>query len=289
MIKATIIQDSTANGIRITTFELEYPRFIHSELMTHRVFSRNAASSRAIPIKTMNANISANPAKPLYWGVNQAGMQSDNWASEEVMDKAEYEWNYAKNDALMHSDNLAALGIHKQWANRLSEPFQHMKTVVTSTEWSNWYELRAHADAQPEIQALANAMFVEHINSTPIELASGEWHLPYIHREFLEGKITYSVDDVLYTLDEAKRLSVSCCAQVSYRKNDLSLEKADTIYDKLCTMRPFHASPFEHQATPLMQEYVEYSEWPKGTTHIDREHTFWSGNFRGWTQFRQLM
>ncbi len=288
MIKATIIQDSTSNGVRITTFELEYPRFIHSELMTHRVFSRNAASSRAIPIKTMNDNISANPAKPLTWGKNRSGMQSVDEVDEVAKAKADYEWNYAKNDAIMHSDKLASLGIHKQWANRLTEPFQHMKTVVTSTEWENWYELRAHPDAQPEIQALATEMWKAHIESVPVDLIEGQWHLPYIHREWLEGKLTYSVDDILYTLDEAKRLSVSCCAQVSYRKNDLSLEKADDIYHKLVTMRPFHASPFEHQATPMPTFYT-VDIWPKGATHMDRSYRLWSGNFREWLQNRQLM
>jgi len=288
MIKATIIQDSISNGVRITTFELEYPRFIHSELMTHRVFSRNAASSRAIPIKTMNDNISTNPAKPLSWGKNKSGMQSVDEVDEVAKAKADYEWNYAKNDAIMHSDKLASLGIHKQWANRLTEPFQHMKTVVTSTEWENWYELRAHPDAQPEIQALATEMWKAHIESVPVDLIEGQWHLPYIHREWLEGKLTYSVDDTLYTLEEAKRLSVSCCAQVSYRKNDLSLEKADDIYHKLVTMKPFHASPFEHQATPMPTFYT-VDIWPKGATHMDKADTLWSGNFRSWLQNRQLM
>ena len=284
MIKATIIQDSISNGVRISTFELEYPRFIHSELMTHRVFSRNAASSRAIPIKTMNDNISTNPAKPINWGKNQSGMQAGGNIDEVAEAKADYEWQCAKEDAIRHSDKLASLGVAKQWANRLTEPFQTIKVVVTSTEWENWYELRAHPDAQPEIQQLAKLMWSEHIKSIPLALGKDEWHLPYIHRERLEGKLTYSVDDVLYTLEDAKKLSVSCCAQVSYRKNDHTLEKADVIYEKLCTMKPFHASPFEHQATPL---YPLFSI--KGVTHASNDGVMWSGNFRGWVQYRQLI
>jgi thymidylate synthase ThyX len=291
-ISATILQDSIANGVRITTFELIYNRFIHSELMTHRVFSRNAASSRAIPIKTMNNNIQSNPAMPIHWGKNQAGMQAGQELEQDDANECHFIWLEAMHSAVKFSNILAELGLAKQAANRITEPFSHMKTIVTSTEWSNWYELRAHPDAQPEIQELAKAMWVEHIGSEPLELKEGEWHLPYIHLERVGDKLTYSVGDVLYTLDEAKRLSVSCCAQVSYRKNDLSLEKADAIYDRLVNMKPFHASPFEHQASPLVYDrdnWDLYDEWPIGSTHIDKYGNFWSNNFREWLQNRSLM
>ena len=291
MINATIIKDSVANGIRITTFELEYPRFIHSELMTHRVFSRNAASSRAIPIAKMNENIFANPAMPIHWGKNQAGMQAKEELDDSTKSKAMYEWKFAKNDAVMHSERLAEMGVHKQLSNRITEPFQHMKTVVTATEWENWYELRAHPDAQPEIQELATKMWLAHIESQPQELKPCEWHLPYVHNERVELRMLYSIDNVLITLEEAKKISVSCCAQVSYRKNDTTLDKAVAIYDKLCNMKPFHASPFEHVASPmLVSNEIHASEvWEPGVTHMDRRGNYWSGNFKGWLQFRQLI
>lgn len=291
MIKATIIKDSIANGISITTFELEYPRFIHSELMTHRVFSRNAASSRAIPIAKMNENIMTNPAMPIHWGKNQSGMQAKEELDEDTKSKAMYEWKFAKNDAVMHAERLAAMALHKQAVNRLTEPFQHMKTVVTATEWENWYELRAHPDAQPEIQELATKMRVAHIGSEPQDLKHGDWHLPYVHTEYVENRLTYSVDDVMLTLEDAKKVSVSCCAQVSYRKNDTTLDKAEVIYDKLCTMKPFHASPFEHQASPMKVVNEAYSSdvWEKAVTHMDRRGNYWSGNFKGWLQYRQLI
>ena len=77
MIKVKVIADSLyGSKDRITTFELEYPRFIHAELMTHRLFSRNAASSRAISISKMIDNVSASPAHPLVWGLDQRGMQA---------------------------------------------------------------------------------------------------------------------------------------------------------------------------------------------------------------------
>jgi len=289
MINATIIKDSVYNGIRVTTFELEYPRFIHSEFMTHRMFSRNAASSRAIPIKTMNENILANPAMPVYWGKNQPGMS----AKEEITDTeiATTIWLEALRSATNASSNLAALGVHKQITNRLAEPFQHIKVIVTATEWSNWYALRTHRDAQPEIQELAVKMFKAHMASTPQEIKPGDWHLPYIHTEYLEGKMTYSTNDVLLTLDEAKMISASCCAQVSYRKNDDSLEKAKMIFDKLICSVPQHASPVEHQCTPMQHNNVGWGEqiWEKGITHCDRLGQYWSGNLKGWIQYRQLI
>ncbi len=279
MINATIIKDSICKGIRITTFELEYPRFIHAELLTHRMFSRNAASSRAIPIATMNENITNNPAMPIYWGKNQPGMS------------AKEAWLYAMYRAAASSNHLAEQGVHKQITNRLTECFQHIKVIVTATEWSNWYALRTHRDAQPEIQELAVKMFKAHMDSTPQELFPGEWHLPYIHIERLEGKITYSTNDVLLTIDEARMISASCCAQVSYRKNDDSLEKAKMIFDKLINSVPQHASPVEHQASPMKHNNVGWGDsiWEKGITNCDRLGQFWSGNFKGWLQYRQLI
>lgn len=290
MIKATIIKDSTNKGKRITTFELEYPRFIHSEMLTHRLFSRNAASSRAIPIATMNDNIRANPAMPFKWGINKAGMQASEQLPEDQVADAKYLWNWAKNDAIAHSENLVRLGLHKQITNRITEPFQHMKTIVTATEFGNWFELRNHPDAQPEIHELARLMLEAMHSSQPQELCLKDWHLPYIDTEYLEGKLTYSLEDKLLTVDEARRISVSCCAQVSYRKNDTSLEKANSIFLKLRDMVPFHASPFEHQATPMHFHSDIYGDkWEKGITHMNRQGYFGSGNFYGWIQYRQLI
>ena len=78
MISVKVIADSISAHTkqRITTLELEYPRFIHAELMTHRVFSRNSSSSRAIPIQTMINHIKATTAIPIHWGKNQSGMQA---------------------------------------------------------------------------------------------------------------------------------------------------------------------------------------------------------------------
>ena len=285
-ITATIIQDSTANGIRITTFELEYPRFIHSELMTHRMFSRNAASSRAIPIEAVLERVQRNPATPIHWGVNQPGMQAKTELTGEELLVAQVGWSEAASSAIDHSGYLAELGVHKQIANRITEPFQFMTTVVTATEWQNWYDLRNHEDAQPEIHELARCMLTAHLQSTPMQLNTGDWHVPYVERTATEGQVWYYSGETIIDKPTAVMISASCCAQVSYRKNDDSVEKARAIYDRLVGMTPKHSSPFEHQArVPAFTK----NSWEIGYTHMDRKQQMWSGNFRGWTQNRQLI
>lgn len=289
-IKATVIQHSVSpEGKEIITFELDYPRFIHSELMTHRMFSRNAASSRAIPVEKMHLHISENPATPIHWGANQAGMQAK--AEVEDIDKAKNEWYNATQQALVSSKALLSVGLHKQIANRVTEAFQMMKTIVTATEWDNWFELRNHEDAQPEIHELAGLMVEAMGRSKPFPLASGEWHVPYVARyRDTYGDINYSG----LTLEQARMVSASCCAQVSYRKSDDSLEKAAMIFDKLINSKPAHASPVEHQATPMLNSRAIFNvaapySWEKGITHVSRDNSFGSGNFVGWIQFRQLI
>lgn len=289
MIKATIIQDSVseADG-RIITFELEYPRFIHAEFMTHRQFSRNCASSRAIPIAKMHEQIMLDMAMPVEWGKNQAGMQANELMSDREADAASAVWQEAGLESIRWSKSLANLGLHKQLANRVTEPFQVMKTVVTATEWENWFTLRNHPDAQPEIRELARRMFEALQKSQPMPLRHGQWHVPYVTRTMTEGQVFYTdAGGMPLDLNSAKIISASCCAQVSYRKSDDSLEKAEMIFDKLINSRPAHASPVEHQATPMVS--VKATQFMPGVTHIDYKGYNWSGNFRGWIQHRQLI
>lgn len=296
-ISAKIIADSISeNGDRITTFELEYPRFIHGELMTHRLFSRNAMSSRAIPVKKMIEQVRNNPAVPVHWGKNQSGMQAKEELSGEVKVAVKDWWNDAANAAAEIAEAMDHANTHKQIVNRLLEPFQRMKTVVTATEYDNFFYLRCHADAQPEIHALADLMYSEYENSTPQLLQEGQWHTPYVgnsvYADTGEG-FAYHLEDedgeVICMLgeEEALKISASCCAQVSYRNTDQSLEKALKIYDMLVTMKPVHASPFEHQAKPLIT-WMD-GNYPEGTTHVDMKGNEWSGNFKGWIQHRQLI
>lgn len=271
MITAKVIQDSISmSGVRIVTMELEYPRFIHSEFMTHRVFSRNAASSRAIPIAKMIEQVRSHPAAPVEWGANQAGMQ----AGKEVNDimGAKIQWQAAAKSACLQAEALERHGLHKQIVNRVLEPFQTMKTVVTTTEWGNFFELRNHKDAQPEIQVLARIMADVMDASKPLQLQDGEWHVPYVDRYTGDDDIIYEVNGNTVTTEEALMVSSSCCAQVSYRLLDDSLEKALFVYDKLVNSRPIHASPFEHQGQDVGMGKHQMS-----------------GNLRGFLQYRKTL
>lgn len=316
MISVKILAKSISpKGDYITSLELEYPRFIHGEIMTHRVFSRNAMSSRAIPINKMMDQVLNHPAGPIEWGKNQAGMQAKELFEGVHITACELLWKEAAKSAVESAKALQLKGLHKQIVNRVLEPFQMMKTVVTTTEMDNFFWLRCHVDAQPEFKALAEEIYQKWINHDAILLDYGDYHVPYYEGNYGNGvwkDSGYSkmVDGVLepvdhkkfgYTLNEALKISSSCSAQVSFRLTDDTLEKAEMIYDRLVESKPVHASPFEHQATPIrdlkIKKSLEYcvnlpeytSSWQKGITHMDRERNLWSGNFKGWIQHRQLI
>lgn len=296
MIEVKIIKDSYNSEInsRLTTFELIYPRFIHGELMTHRMFSRNAASSRAIPIDKVIDLLMTNPAMPVHWGKNQAGMQANTEIDN--IEGAKLLWLAARDSAISHAKVMRDMGLHKQIVNRILEPFQLIKTIVTATEFNNWFWLRDHADAQPEIKELAAKMFDAYNDSIVGNLYEGEWHVPYVttYRNRDTNTLYYLYDDNNYiTAKEAKMISASCCAQVSYRKNDGSLDKAAVVFDRLINSVPVHASPVEHIATPITEQMVhdaiDNESQIEGLTHLDMDGQPWSGNFRGWIQYRQLI
>ncbi|MBL5840923.1 FAD-dependent thymidylate synthase [Enterobacter asburiae] len=316
---ARVVADSISpQGQRITTFELEYPRIIHSELMTHRLFSRNAMSSRAIPIKKMIQQALDNPAMPVKFGKNQPGMQDAGDHSAGIGKRGyspEQWWKFAAAEACHFASGFDEAGYHKQIANRLLEPFQRMKTVLTATDFENFWWLRVDKDADPTIFALAEAMKKAFDESLPELLEPGQWHTPYVDHvyeyEDIDDKecvvfVGYCVLDendkpVMLTVEEAKAISASCCAQVSYRVLNNTKDKALDIYGKLLSGNKVHASPFEHQATPMKGEFSQYGydpsvnlpgyavSWEEGITHVDRNGALWSGNFCGWVQHRQLV
>jgi thymidylate synthase ThyX len=261
MIEARIIADSLSPaGTRLPTFVCVYPRFIHSEVMTHRVFSRNAASSRAIPVQKMIERILAEPAMPVSWGKNQKGMQANEDVCPEVAAQAVGVWNDAMKDAVKHAQRLVALGIHKQIANRVVEPYAHMTTVITATEFENFFALRADPEAQPEFQVLAYEMLQAYLASEPRKLAAGEWHLPFADKYVGDG----------LTLTQLLKISTARCARVSYLnfEGDFAYEKDYKVHDNL--LASGHMSPFEHAAV-AEREMVR------------------SGNFVGFTQYRKMI
>lgn len=304
-ITAEIVADSVSpTGKRITTYVLEYPRFVHSEFMTHRVFSRNAASSRAIPVSKMIEHMMYNSAEPTHWGKNQSGMQAKEELEQPHKIRVQQTWAEAKFNAIDAANKMHNEGAHKQIVNRILEPFQMIRVVCTATEYDNFFYLRYHADAQPEISQLAECMWLAREHSIPEVLQPGEWHVPFVNTSRdAAGKRYYwnfisETEKVEISLEYALKVSASCCAQVSYRKLDTSLEKALDIYNKLVTMKPVHASPFEHCATPMQVRDLQNDKvnlpmasatWEKGITHTDIKGNMWSGNFAGWIQYRQLI
>jgi hypothetical protein len=277
MIEAKIIADSISEaGKRLTTLQLVYPRFIHSELMTHRVFSRNASSSRAIPVKKMLEMVRNEPAMPIHWGRNQPGMQADEQLIGVELDTAKALWIDAAEAAAEIAEHMMGVGLHKQVANRILEPFQHISVVLTATEFDNWFELRAHKDAQPEIQMLAVRMLAAMGESTPKLLLRGEWHLPYVSAEDQSR-----IGDI----DLCRKVSAARCCRVSHLKHDgtaSSIEEDLSLCDRLVGAEPLHASPFEHQATPDQRLQKPNGEfwWANGPLH---------GNLVGWIQSRKLI
>ena len=236
-IYVKIIEDSLYKGSRLTTFEICLPKVILAEFNTHRVFSRNFSSSRAIPVKKLTQQDSF---KPLYWGKNQAGMQASTEEIENISE-AEKIWQDAIDYCKNASEKLADLGLHKQWSNRLNDWHTMTKGIVTSSYWDNFFELRSHPDAQPEIKMLSDMMLNKYNSSTQKILQYGDYHLPYTLPEERET----------LNIETLAKCSAARCARVSYLTHDNekpSIEKDLELYTRLVGSEPIHASPTEHQA-----------------------------------------
>lgn len=290
------------NGKRVDSLQLRYWRPVHGELMTHRDFSRNGASGRAVPVQSVlvrDENYVPN------FKHNQPGMSPGAYLSADDQQAAEAVWmeavNACRRAAAVLSDKNG-LNIHKQWPNRMIEWFGWIDVLVTSTRWSNWDALRIHPDAQDEIRLLAEAMYRAREEATPRILKHGEWHLPYVtDADRLE--VAELVNSGDYRLSERIMRVLSVLGQSSgIRLNKLSIEtqvllaisaaracrvsyaKMDgtpsTVEDDmrrfllLAESTPLHASPLEHQCRSL-------------DLAIDKAH--WQGNLRGAVQFRKLI
>ncbi len=229
-ITAKIITDSISpDKIRLTTFQLRYPRVIHAEFMTHRQFSRNASSSRAIPVERLIQDVLDDPYIPIHWGKNQKGMQAqEEHDASVVIRELDGDWPYERVDAWLWARDraveaaraFATANYHKQLTNRLLEPFAHINVVVTATEWSNFLAVRDHPDAMPEIQELARAIKAAMAASTPQLLSFGDWHLPYVNDKqgSLDSKLIwdYALKHDCDLMEVARRVSAARCARVSY-------------------------------------------------------------------------
>lgn len=280
--EAKVIEDSvSADGKRITTLQLKYWRAIHGEFLTHRDFSRNASSSRAIPVAKMIEQVRTNPAGPIHWGTNKPGMQAGEQLTGVELATAKDLWLAAAENAASTAEALRVLGLHKQVANRLLEPFQYISVVVTATEWENFFQLRNHGDAQPEFEELAKAMKTAMDDHIPLYLEEGDWHLPYISK--LERQGVKSEERALNLV----KASAARCARVSYLTHDgvtPDFVKDLGLYERLVGSVPLHASPIEHQAMPdafvKRAKFGEYDGWQRPDLH---------GNFTGWKQYRKMV
>jgi thymidylate synthase ThyX len=254
---ASVLLDSVSPlGVRLTTLEVTFPRFVLAEFNTHRSFSRNSASSRAVPTSKLIERVERDPVLPLEWGRNKAGMSASDALSSDEAQAAQRVWLRARDDAVARACELLALDVHKQELNRILEPFLWHTVIVTATQWQNFFELRCAPNAQPEIREAALRMREAMDRSRPSLVPTGEWHTPLLQED------EYGLD-----VETRKRVSAARCARVSYLTHDGRREIAKDLdlYVRLKSDR--HLSPFEHVATPAAD--AEYH-----------------ANFRGWIQMR---
>jgi thymidylate synthase ThyX len=261
---AKVIADSVSRrGHRLTTMEIVTHRFVLAEFNTHRVFSRNSASSRAIPVKKQLERVKTNPAYPLSWPSEKPGMQGGEELEAMEQELAKEVWDHARDAMVMYVELLQNLGLHKSVTNRLLEPFMWHTIIVSSTEWDNFFKQRVSPLAQPEIREVATLMQHALQSSIPTDVAEGQWHLPYVH-----------ADENLST-EVGKMCSVARIARVSRENHDtgsIDVNKDVDTYNMLILADPAHASPLEHVATPKRMGL--------GADYIV------PGNFEGWEQLR---
>lgn len=297
----TVVQDSiTEGGNRLITYEIETYRYIWAEVLTHKMLNKNAQSSRAVPVNSVLSINETSPVYPIVWGKNKGGMSATEVLEGKELDLVQTLWNMAADSAFAYSKKLSDLGLHKMWANRITEPFSRIKVVISGTEWDNFEWLRDDPEAaQPEIVDLARKIKEAKSCSTPLKLRAGWAHVPYVQRIVKMFNTVYEIHyysgDSEITLEEALKISASCCGQVSYRKLDESFEKAMHIYDRLFDGAKPHFSPSEHQGIAMKREKASVfnrlfpSSWEEGISHMDSKCNFWSSNLKGFIQHRKLL
>jgi thymidylate synthase ThyX len=291
-----ILASENPAGQKLVTAVLRYPRWLHSEIMTHRAFSRNAASSRAIPVEKILKMVAENPAMPEYWGGEKPGMQSGAQLEGVEREECKQVWQHTGYRVTAYARDLLRRGLHKSLVNRLLEPWMPYTVLVSATSWDNFFALRAHKDAMPEFQILAYRMLDAYLKVDFQELEWGNWHIPF-GDQMPAG----------LTLDEKIRVAIARAARLSYLtfEGELDVKKDLALYEKLMVGEPLHASPAEHvaQATPQLYLHSEYGHPSNMPCEVSTSRTVgaantWAlpydtnmvhqGNFEGFTQYRKM-
>lgn len=288
MIKAEVIADSISEeNKRLLTFKLRYPWFIHGEIMTHRVLSRNASSNRAIPLKKMLEEVLSDElrAAPVYWGAEQKGMEPRGELDFRAKSYVQNDWKIAALCAANMAEKMGEHGAHKSLCNRLLMPFTHANVIISGTEWDNFFGLRLDKSTDPTMRALAVAMWEAQQASTPKLLQPGEWHLPFVDQTDFSFRVgSLHMED--WMRNRCIKISVARCARISYESFETNkrstVEEDLKLYDRLVGAQPLHASPAEHQATPdhLYKGGELHSKWQRPDLH---------GNFKGFIQYRKMI
>lgn len=232
----------------------DYHNFLANGITVHNCFSRNASSSRAVPVERTIQNILNDPWVPSDVYKNCKGMQGKDIVNEDDYDIFCEEWQDAAFKAIEVAHKMIDNGFHKQHINRILEPFTKIKVIVTATEWSNFFDLRLSPDADPEIQHLAKAikMAMDAVSNTYVYInAHGGRTLPYVNFDEMDA-----IDDLrILTLISAAR-----CARVSYLNHDGS--KPDILKDLTLAKRLIdsgHMTPFEHQCRYSFDAGFQYN------------------------------
>jgi thymidylate synthase ThyX len=290
-IYARVVEASVSpEGVGLYTIETCAPKFLDAEVEKHRMLSSNSSSSRAIPFKALDQVYLPQDVRK-----KEKGMQGYEEIDKRTLTQ------FHNSLTLLYFDVLMELGleasaepragvswhsiVHKQHLNRYLEPWTLQRKVITGTEWENFFKLRTAADAQPEMQELAKCMRRAMLSADAKELVPGQWHLPYITAAERASDASY---------EALQRASAARCARVSYNNHDQStpsLDKDIQLFERLRSI--WHWTPMEHQATPMKRpdadDVLDDEPWDPGVTHCDRKGVFWSANFRGWVQHRQLL
>ncbi len=277
---------SSVNGKEVVTLNVKYWLCVHAEFLRHRLISHSVKSNRAIPMKTIRKEVLEDPYVPIWFGAAQKGMVANVEMKYKGIAKAL--WLGARYPACAIHWVLEKFGAHKEFANRLLNPWQFVRETISATEWDNLYALRLDKAAQKDINELTKCIKLAIEQSEPDVLQPGEWHTPYV------GKATFTG-----TPEEAVKCSAARCARSSYDKHDKTnptIEEDLALYETLLVDSPVHASPAEHQCTPMIMPeldenslYASPSMWEEGESHLDRQGNFWSGNFKHWIQNRKLL